>query len=595
MQRLMARGVARYVGLGLLLLPPPAPLRAEDDVVMKAMRDELSRAMESLQLKGLAKPYFISYKVRKITTTEASASFGSLTGSSEQRSRTLGVMVRVGDYTLDNTNFLSMPFGSAGVVHNFPGNIQLPLEDDYKEIRRQIWLATDSAYKKALEDLSRKRAMLETNRRAEDIPDFSREEPQTTIDQMPVTVVSRAEAESLVRSLSSLFMEMPDVFSSSVRLQVLNFDTRYVSSEGTSFTRIEPGVLFRAVARTQAIDGVPLEDFVAAYGRSMQDLRKEDLTTRIKDMGTRLQKLRKAPLLDHYSGPVLIEGQAAAELFSQVFAPKLLAIRRPVSDNPQLGMFFSQEDTFLDRIGARVMPDFLTVVDNPLLDQYNQVRLVGGYKVDDEGIRARENVLVEKGILKTLLTARDPVPGIMHSTGNNQGGLGPTPSNLIVKAENGLTADELRARLLNLVKQRGKDYGVIISRVSNPLVLPSVNQLMSLFLPPGMGDHGKTVIVAIKVFADGHEELIRNAELAGLSTAAFKDIVAASKDQNTYSTEFLGPGVLTGFFSGANPAEAGGHILSFVVPSLLFEDLSLRKPTGEIPNLPVAGHPFFGK
>ena len=116
--------------------------------------------------------------------------------------------------------------------------------------------------------------------------------------------------------------------------------------------------------------------------------------------------------MDEYSGPVLVQGQAAAELFSRVFAPRLLAVRRPISDNPQLGMFFSQQsDTFVGRIGSRVLPAFLNVVDNPTLDQYHGVRLVGGYMVDEEGVRAHETRLVEKGTLKTLLASRDPVTG----------------------------------------------------------------------------------------------------------------------------------------------------------------------------------------
>src|SRR5439155_23428008 len=165
---------------------------------------------------------------------------------------------------------------------------------------------------------------------------------------------------------------------------------------------LEPGVMLTATAKSQAGDGMPLEDFVAAYGRSMQDLPKTELADRIRQMGARLKQLHEAPLVDQYSGPVLVQGQAVAELFSRVFAPRLLAVRRPISDNPQLGMFFSQQaETFVCRMGSRILPAFLNVVDNPTIDQYDRVRLVGGYKVDDEGVRALETRLVDKGNLKT--------------------------------------------------------------------------------------------------------------------------------------------------------------------------------------------------
>src|SRR5439155_3031235 len=210
--------------------------------------------------------------------------------------------------------------------------------------------------------------------------------------------------------------------------------------------------------------------------------------------------------------------------------------------------------------------------------------------------RARETRLVEKGILKTLLASRDPVSGVTHSTGNNQGGLGPMPSNLIVSTEKGLSSEEMKAELLRLVKERGKEYGIIVSRASNPLLLPSPNQMMAMFLPPGMrGEQGESVILAVKVFPDGHEQVVRNVEISGLTVAAFKDIVAASKDHTVYSAPFMPAGALVSMLSGGRRAKSGVAILSFVVPSLLFDDVTLKKPSSEIPRPPVVKHPYFDK
>ncbi len=584
------------VSIACLLLASP-PLRSGDDIVMKAMRDELARSMQKLQLDSLPKPYFIAYRVQEINNSDVSASFGSLLNSNQSRARFLAVEVRVGDYSLDNTNFAVLPFGSFGVVHASAGTAQLPLEDDSAEIRRQIWLATDSAYKKVLEDFSKKKALLESQKPAEELPDFSREEPATIADEMPPATQNLKDAEEEARQLSALFKQMPGIFTSTVHLALMNTYTRYVNSEGSSFTRMDPGVMLTALAKTQAAEGMPLEDFVAATGRSPQDLpRQEVLAARIREMGGRLEQLRNAPTLEQYSGPMLIEDEAAAELFSQVFAPKLLALRRPLSDNPQLGMFLSQmEDTFVGRIGARVLPEFLTVVDDPTRDEFNRVRLVGGYKADDDGVRARKTLLVENGILKNLLATRDPVPGILHSTGN-QGGSGPVPSNLVVTSGKGPKADEMKAELIKLVKQRGKEYGILVTRLGNPLLMPSTNQMMSMFMPPGMREaRGITVTAAYKVFPDGRQEPIRNSELAGITAASFKDILLASSDQTVYSAPFAAPTMFLSFLSGGGTGQAGIHILSFVVPSLLFDDLTLRKSTAEVPNLPVGKHPFFDK
>ena len=53
----------------------------------------------------------------------------------------------------------------------------------------------------------------------------------------------------------------------------------------------------------------------------------------------RLAGLREVAPAERYNGPVLFEGQAAAELFAQGFAPRLLASRIPdeiVEDNKRI-------------------------------------------------------------------------------------------------------------------------------------------------------------------------------------------------------------------------------------------------------------------
>jgi len=587
------------LALSLLVWLAP-PLRAADDVLFQALRDELQRSMQKLQLANLEKPYFIAYTVQDGTTQAVSASFGSLLVKNESRVRFLTVEVRVGDYTFDNTNFLTLPFGAQGVARLFGGTIAIPLDDDYKEIRRQIWLATDSAYKKALEDMAGKRAALRNKTPSEQLPDFSREEPVSLTDDTPPVVADLEEAARLMRELSAVFRKSPGVDTSTVRLRVSNLRTLYVNSEGSSFTRVTPSVAFIATAATQATDGMPLQDFVSLYGRSMKDLpAKEQLAARLEELGHRLETLRTASMLDRYNGPVLFEGQAAAELFSQVFAPRLLGTRRPVADNPQIEMVLgNMENPFLDKLGARVLPEFLSVVDNPTLAQYNEMPLAVHYRVDDEGVRARETPLVEHGILETLLSTRSPVPGVEHSTGNRRGP-GILPSNLVVRAENGLSDQALREQFLKLVKQRGKEYGIVVRRLGNPALKASPQDTLSMFIQRGRGEESaEDPVVAYKVFLDGREELVRNVDMTGISVAAFKEIVAASNTQTVYSAPFaartLGMFPTFSFFEIAQ-GEGGAPVISLVVPSLLFDDLTLRKPAGEIPKPPVSPHPFFAK
>ena len=584
----------------LMVLFISSPLKAGDDVLFKAMRDELDRSMTKLQLADLDKPYFIAYTVQDGTNWRVSASLDSLLEKTETRVRFLTVEVRVGNRTLDNTNFFSSPFGATGVVRMFGGTVRLPLEDDYQEVRRQMWLATDGAYKKALEDISRKRAALRNRTEAERLADFSQEEPVQIREDVSPVAVNLEEAARLAKELSAVFRQMPGIFTSKVRLGVSNVRTLYVNSEGSSFTRTSPTVSLVALAATQALDGMPLQDFVALYGRSMGELPgKEMLAARVREMGERLEKLREAPLLDRYNGPVLFEGQAAAEVCSQILAPRLLAVRRPVAENPQVEAYLGMMDNpFLDKLGARVLPEFLSVVDNPTLPEFNQTRLLGSYQVDDEGVRARETMLVEKGILKTLLAARSPVSGIAHSTGNRRSS-GVLPSNLIVSAEKGLSDQELREQFFKLIKRRGKEYGIVVRRLENPAFRAAGDQMYATFTPPGQGEEKvEGPILAYKVYPDGHEELIRNAELVGLSSAAFRDIVAASNTQTVYSCPFVSRALSlysSYMYFDTAEGEPGAPLVSFVVPALLFEDLTVKKPNDQIPKPPLSKPPLSDK
>ncbi|HEV8384044.1 MAG TPA: metallopeptidase TldD-related protein [Candidatus Acidoferrales bacterium] len=573
------------------------PGRAGDDPVMTALREEMARSMQRLQLENLEKPYFIAYRVDDVTGSSASASFGSLLGSAASRSRFLTVEVRVGDYAFDNTNFMSFGFGDTGVARMFGGMVTLPLEDDEKEMRRQIWLATDGAYKKALEDLSKKRAALQNKTRTEEIPDFSHTTPANTTDVSPAAELNRADAEKLVRELSALFRAMPDVFRSEVSLAVQNMNSRYLNSEGAMFVRTVPLISLTARAETQAPDGMPLADGFALYGRSMSELpAKEDVAARIRAMGGNLSQLRNASPLEQYNGPVLFEGQAAAELFSQVFVPALLGRPRTVTAEPQFDQFMAQSSSpLLDKVGSRVLPTFLSVADNPGATIFGDMKLFGGRKVDDDGVPTHEVRLVEKGILKTLLVTRRPVRGILQSSGSRRGS-GPGASNLFVSAEGTLSEADLKAELIKLVQQRSASYGILVRRMTNPMLAGDLfDSLASMMAIPGREPAGlRTILLAYKVFPDGREELVRNAELSGITVATFKEIVAASRTQSVSSAP---PGMrnISAFSFDIGEAESIAHPVSLVVPSLLFEDLSLKKPSGEFSKPPIAKHPFFEK
>jgi len=565
-----------------------ATAAAQDGVLMRAMRDELDRTMAELKLPDLEGPYFVSYTVRELSGAQASASLGAAAGSGKTSARLLSVELRVGNPELDNTNFYSrQPIRGVGGMGYGRFPVSIPLEDEYRELRRAIWLATDAAYKQALGQFARKQAALQNETRVDEIPDFSPSEPFEHRADGHLDPPSVERIEALARKVSAAFNGLPHVYASEVRVDQNDEVIWYVNSEGSWYRKHEPRVSVRVMAGTQAEDGTPIEDTFTVHARTVAGLPTEDqLAGRAKALAGRLAALNSAGSLERYSGPVLFEGQAAAAMVRRVLAPKLVAARVPVADDPRFSRMVQQvASPFVDKLGSRVLPRFMAVVDDPSAVAHGDVPLLGGYQVDDEAVPSRRTELVRRGLLRTLLSTRTPVPGVPTSSGSRRGG-GPAPSNLFLIAEPGLTPEDLRAELLSLVEERELEFGIVVRRFASGG--GRIARGRAGGGPSGGGDSRRIGgVVAYKVFADGSEELLRPMELTGFSETDFRDVVAASADSTVQTGVFVDPSGAFDRFGARRPA-----LVTVVVPSLLFEDATIRRPPGNIPRPPDVPHPL---
>ena len=578
--------ITALIGVGLPTWTDDAPERG--GVVMQAMRDELARSVEALQMDRLEKPYFLSYRIDDVVSTLAVANFGALADKSSTRNRFLSIEVRVGSPDLDNTNFMPSRVSGSPATRT----LTLPLDDDYRELRRQLWLNTDAAYKYALETMAKKRAALE-NRSREELPDFVPAEAHLSFTDAAAPAPPVEPVAELVRALSQVFRDFPAVQASQARASHVYTRSYYVNSEGTAFTQARPVVFIEALAKTQADDGTVLQDFEWFHARRWEDLPPlEALAERVRGMAATLSARRDAPFVDRYSGPVLFEGQAAAELFAQVLAPKLLAVRVPVAEDDRMeGFTASLRNPFQDKIGARVLPRGFSVHDDPTLDSYAGAPLFGGYPIDDDGIPATPTALVENGVLKGLLATRNPIAGIAGSTGNRRMMGVPLPSNLVIASRRALSDSEVAEEFKLLIEERGNDYGVVVRRLANPMA--KLDRSDAARTPRGEVAVDR-LTRAFKVYPDGREEAIRKAELSGVSESDFRDIVATTETTTNYTLGFVPTiayslAVTTAQYGTAATQPA----VSIAVPDLLFEELTLRKPVGNVPLPPVATHPFF--
>src|ERR1700683_3444075 len=182
--------------------PPPA--------VLTAMQDELSRSMQAY---SAADPpaYFLSYTVSDRQLVDVSGSNGALLSSTEDRARWLEVQSRVGSYQVDDSHKL----GDRPPSWTSPGT-NVPIDDDLPVLRREIWRETDRQYRAAAQALIKVKTSEQVQVQTAEggAPDFSHEQPHTSIGPRVEINVDRKPWEERVRRYTAEFSKSPAVLSS---------------------------------------------------------------------------------------------------------------------------------------------------------------------------------------------------------------------------------------------------------------------------------------------------------------------------------------------------------------------------------------------
>jgi predicted Zn-dependent protease len=535
---------------------------ATSDPVLKAMGDELDRSITQLKLNDLDKPYFIQYVVYEDEDFTATATFGALTRSSPTHERLVWAQVRVGDYSFDNSGFIGGRGGNG--APNGSGSYTT-LDDSYDALRHSLWLATDDAYKSAVETIAQKRAYTQGRTQQDDpVPDFSREKPSIAVLPKIKLQLDRAKVESQLRDWSKIFRDFPTIQSSSVYYHA-RLNHRYiVNSEGTHTLVPQLLIALQVSASTQAADGMNIAYTLPFSARTFDELPStQQVADAIRQMGKDIAALRTAPVLDaNYSGPVLLVGQASTEMFARILAPNLTEERGPIGGRGAQ----STGSALLDRMNRPVLPANISVYDDPTQTKFGDKPLVGYYPIDEQGVPSQRISLVEDGLLTNLLTSRRPSKERLQSNGHGRGFPGRETaqvSNFVVKADKDAKSfAEMKAELIKLAKDERLDYGIMIKQLSG-------NQ----------GSIGAPLL-AYKVYAaDGREELIRGASAGALTVQSLRHIQAVGND--TYVANRL---------VGRQQAETP---TSVIAPSVILEELSLDRPSGTQQKPATLTNPYF--
>ncbi len=579
-----------------------APVPAgETDKTLYAMHDELQRSLNRLQISGMDKPFYIEYRLLDLDIRNVGASFGSLVASSTQRSRFMTVDVRVGNYHLDSSNFVSEDgfqgfLGSAG---------QVGIDRDYNSLRQDLWLATDQAYKAAVTQMSLKQAFLRSLTKPPEIDDFSRAEPTVDIEPRLEPDWTSRDWETEVRKASEGLRNFSDVYGSRVNYYLVYATQYLMTSEGTTIRVSHSLAAIEAGLDTQADDGMPLHNFYTMYVPRPSDLPAPDAVSNgLAKAGTQLMELRSSPLVPDYTGPVLFDAPAAGSALAQLLASSLSGARPPVSMVPAFDQMLDRmggRSEWTGRVGTRVFPATVSLVDDPTAAQFQNQPLIGSYGIDEEGVKAQRVELVQNGTLRNLLMSRRPGPDFQVSNGHARAALlsdpRPLASNLLLQSSDALSPDDMRKKFIDACKEDGHQWCIEIKRMDNPAISSLNQQDFSDYigdLAGGISSGERLPLMIYRVYvADGRQELVRGGHIEGLTLRTLRNMTAVGNDAAVF-TYMQNPsngfaGTALGAFGGA--AQGGGIPSTVVTPSLLLDEVEIRGFHGEPRRLPLVPAP----
>ncbi len=577
-----------------------APVPAgETDQTLRAMHDEMERSRTRLQLPGVDKPFYIEYRLLDIDVRSVTSSFGALIASNDTRNRFMSIDVRVGDYHLDSSNFVSEDgfqgfLGSTGEVG---------IDRDYNSLRQDLWLSTDQAYKQAVTQMSLKQSFLRSLTKPPEIDDFSQTTPIVKIDPLARPDWTNRNWEEESRQASAALVKFPQLNATRVNYYLVYLTYYLMNTEGTIIRSSRNLAAIEAALDTTAGDGMPLHDFYAVYVAKPGDLPDPATVGKaLAQAGTQLATLRQSPIVSDFTGPVLFQGAASGAMLAQALAPSISGARPPLSTMPAFDEMMQRmggRSEWSGRVGTRVLPVGMSLIDDPTLTQYNGQLLLGNYDYDDEGVKGQRVVIVENGVLKNLLMSRRPGPEFQASNGHARSALlsdtRPLSSNLFLQANNGLNPAELKKKFIDACKDDGHEWCLEIRSMDNPAISSIRQEDFSEFIGAvagGVASGERVPLVMYKVYvADGREEMVRGGHIEGLQLRSLRNIPAYGDDVTVFPYMQNPSGGFAGTALGAFGSAQGGIPSTIVAPSLILDEIEVRGFHGEPRRLPLVEAP----
>jgi len=532
--------------------------------IRKAMTEELRLATTKLCIMNEKPPYFVSYLLRERERFEVWARFGSPYGQKYNQSIDCYAQVRVGSYELDQS--------VNGGLNNFQSEDSnfwadnLPLDGNIDVLRYALRLLTEDKYREALEGYYRKKSQIVAGAYKQKGPNFSRQTPKKFSEAPKNLDRDVKKWMDLVLPYSKRFRSFPFLKSSFVEMTGERIRTYYRNSEGSDV--VTEQIFYALELHALAVDengSMEKRQRQFFFTTPNQLPSPEQIEEAIEKLALYLQELVKAPRIKPHSGPVLLGPEASGLFFHEVLGHRLEG-ERLLSDG--------EGRTLKDKVDENIIPDFLSVYDDPTLETFNGVPLLGHYRFDSEGIASQKVTLIKKGVLKNFLQSRTPINRKSKSNGHGRTEFFKAPmarmGNLIVEGHQPKKSREhLEEFFQRQVRDMGKSFGLIIEEVHAGETDTS-NYDFQVF----KGQPERILKMDAKT---GKKTLVRGLDFIGTPLSAVSKIEATGPDQSV--------------FNSFCTAESGDVRVCSIAPSLYFSDMELQRSNEK--TAPVSILPIF--
>jgi TldD protein len=549
---------ALIITLLLSVIKSYSDAQIQKEELLPILEAELKREMSEFS-KAQYPPYYLAYRVSDVHTFRYGSSFGSLTRQQSNHSRLLRTDIRVGDYQLDDSHQIEGVENKKIPNRMGERGTDLPLENVVEPITMALWSQTENAYRQALASYKEiKNELTAETTTAASVSDFSKEAPSEFVD--PTTDVSTGslynseEWIGRIKKYSSLFNQNPDIIDGDASLDIECEKKYFISSEGSRIIENRRYAYLTIGGSIRADDGdiVPLHKSFYAINAS-QLPSDEVILAEVSKMIGKLVALKTAPVADPYTGPAILSAHVSGVFFHEIFGHRVEGHR--LKDN-------ADGQTFKGKINELVLPKTMSVIFDPTLNDYHGQPLNGSYLYDDEGVKGKKVVVVEKGILKTFLMSRTPIGGISNSNGHGRAQAGSRSvsrqSNLIVENSKTVSMNDLRKMLRSACQKQKKPYGYFFADVVGGFTTTDRYRPNAFNIFP---------TEVYRVYVDGRpDELVRGVDLIGTPLAMFAEVQASDNKSE----------VFTGFCG----AESGSIPVTAIAPALFVKRIETQKKPG---------------